>query len=90
MPSSIYVATFCASVFPASLQLFGKSRGAVLGPLKWKSQPAGPGFVAWMEVWCALLAVRACLLVRDVCDVRVTQIQSKSVKKEFVQFSSPA
>ena len=47
-------------------QVFERSRGAVLGPLLRKSQPAGPGFVAWMEGLCALLAVLACLLFRGV------------------------
>ena len=64
MPSSIYLATFCASLFPASaplpsplsvlmwvpssLQLFGRNRGAVLGPIQRKFQPADPGFLAWV------------------------------------------
>ena len=44
---------------------FGRSRGAVLGPLNRISQPAGPGFVAWVEGWCADFVGRA-LLVRGV------------------------
>ena len=54
---------------PGSVQsiesgLLGKSRGAVLGPLQRKFQPAGPGFVTWVEGWCALML--SCLLVRGV------------------------
>ena len=35
-----------AGISPLSLQMFGRS---ILGPLQWKSQPAGPGFVTWVE-----------------------------------------
>ena len=38
----------------------------VLGPLQRKSQPAGLGFVAWVEGSCADFTDCACLLVRDV------------------------
>ena len=38
----------------------------VIGPLQRKSQPAGLGFVAWVEGWCADFTGCACLLVRDV------------------------
>ena len=38
----------------------------VLGPLQRKSQPAGLGFVAWVEGWCADFTGCARLLVRGV------------------------
>ena len=47
---------------PSGLQLLGRSRRALLDPLQWKSQPAGPRFFGWVEGWCTLLAVRACLV----------------------------
>ena len=51
---------------PSSLQLFGGSKGAVLGPLQWKSQLAGLGLVSWVEE-CALCWL--CLLTRLGCGV---------------------
>ena len=74
---------------PLSLQLFGRGRGTVLGPLHQKYQPAGPGLVAWVKGWCTLLAMLA-HLSGMCCGVRVTQIQLKIVYKKFVQFNSPA
>ena len=62
----------------SSFQLFRRSRGAVLGPLQRQSQPAGPGFVARVERWRALLAVLVCLS-GVWCVVTVTQFQFKTV-----------
>ena len=42
----------------------GGSRRAALSPLQRKSQPAGPGLVAWVEGWCTLQAA-FCLLVSE-------------------------
>ena len=75
--ASIQLSSVQARFCPLSLQLFGSSRGTVLGPLQQKSQPAGQGFVAWAEGWCALLAVLA-YLSGMWCGVRVMQIQSKN------------
>ena len=61
---------------PSSLQLLERGRGVVLNPLQRKSQPAGPEFVAWVEGWCALLAVLACQS-GEWCGVGLTQIQLK-------------
>ena len=41
---------------PSSLHLVGMSKGAALGPLQRKSQPAGPGFVACLFV-CLFIRV---------------------------------
>ena len=65
---------------PSSLQLLARNRGAVLGSLQRKSQPAGPGFVALVEGWWALLAVPAC----PGCDIEVTYNQFKIVQKGFI------
>ena len=43
-----------------------------------------PGVFAWMEGWCALLAVLACLSGMW-CGVSLTQIQFK-IEQKFVQF----
>ena len=86
---SVQFSSVQARFSPSSLQLFGRSRGKILGPLQQKSQPAGPGFVAWVEGGLCLLAVLA-YLSGMWCGVRVTQIQFKIAYKKFVQFSSPA
>ena len=84
----------------SSLQLFGSSTGAVIGSLQWKTLPASPWFVAWVDVegWCTLLSVLACLSGVLCC----LRIGSKSFKNslfgsvrlpdrvscQFVRFSS--
>ena len=71
---------------PSSLQLSGKSRRIVLGPLQQKSQPGvcrlGGGMVRF--------AGCACLLVRDVvwCQSDANSVQNRF--KKSVQFSSYA
>ena len=71
--------TWLAPFSPSSLQLFGKSRGAVLGPLHRKSQPTGPGLVARVEGWCGLLAMLAYFLSGMWRVVGVTQLRFKIV-----------
>ena len=71
--ASVQFSSVQPRISQSRLQQFGRSRGTVLGPLQQKSQPTGPGFVAWVEGWRSWLAV---LVISSGmwCGVRVTQI----------------
>ena len=84
MPSSIYLATFCASLFPASaplpLPFVCSDVGAIKSPVVWAEQRSSsrshPAEIPARRSGVSRLG--ACLLLRDV-DVGVTQAQFKSV-----------
>ena len=66
----------------------GEADEQFLVPSSGNPSQSARGFVAYVERWCALLTVLACLS-GVWCVVGVTQFQFKIVLKEFVQFSSP-
>ena len=80
MSGSINLATFCASLLPASVPppFVCLDAGAIESPIVWEeqrdrsrsppaeTQPAGPEFVVWVDGWYVRFVDCACMLFRGV------------------------